>query len=94
MKSAQEWTDTDLNYAIFSQGGDAVYEVVKARDLEMWKQGMTDAAEIVVKYAVDLGRTPVNGVRHLIEDGNGDKDEVRKTYKRAIHIRRDITTSV
>lgn len=44
MKSYEEFADTDLNDAIFTRGGNAVYEVVKARDLEMWKQGMTDAA--------------------------------------------------
>lgn len=51
---------------------------------ELRKQGMVEAAEIVIKYAVDLGRQPVNGMRHLIEDGRGEQDEVRRTYRQAI----------
>lgn len=91
MKTPEEWIEYCNESKLFRDDHltTASTSDIRAIQLDAWRQGMTDAAEIVVKYAVDLGRTPVGGVRHLIEDGRGYEDEVRKTYRQAILAARD-----
>lgn len=57
MKTAEDW------FKDFPAGGDAV-EIIRAAQLDAWKQGMTDAAgEIVTDGNPDNARTRIITVR-------------------------------
>lgn len=74
MKTAEEWTkelDNKANYVSYYFNWDKAHGVIKAIQLDAWKQGMLDAAQLGREFgdfpATDDGYDTRDGIVNFIE---------------------------